>query len=345
MSIRSALKKWDWLRNLNSYRKYVKYVRKHYKSETSHSCVATMRAVVNAQARHISTKEFCFFHYMDLTRDEQGRIVPWAEQASFYSKANTEEAGVLLCNKFSTYERVKEYYRREVFSVPAEKAGSVEDFCNFARRNGKIVIKPIDANRGFGVRLINTSEMSDSDLVLLLNDYPDGAVAEGLIVQSEALGAFHPQSVNTVRINTIRYDDGVEVKWPCLRTGRGNSIVDNAGAGGIFVAIDEHTGVALGAADEKGNSYTHHPDSGLPLVDFVIPDWDKACTMAKRLAEMLPENRFTGWDFALTDQGWLLVEGNYMPLIIWQIAARKGIRPEFEAMRSRVMDNVKKSRK
>ena len=40
-----------------------------------------------------------------------------------------------------------------------------------------------------------------------------------------------------------------------------------------FAAIDERTGVTLGVADEKGNAYTHHPDSGLSLLDFQIPRW------------------------------------------------------------------------
>ena len=106
-----------------------------------------------------------------------------------------------------------------------------------------------------------------------------------------------------------------------------------------FAAIDERTGVTLGVADEKGNAYTHHPDSGLPLLGFQIPRWDEACEMVKLLAKGIPDNRYTGWDLALTDEGWLLVEGNYIPLIIWQIAAHKGIRPDFERMRKRILNS------
>lgn len=338
MSVKNIVKSIGPVQDLNRYRKYVGYVLKRYKSDKRHSLISVVCAVGKALARHVSTKEFCYLHYMDLPDSEQRNIVPWAEQVGFYERVNTEAAGTLLCNKFSTYERFKEYYKRELCYVAGEKERDRRKFVDFARRNGRIVVKPIDANKGFGVRVVDVREMSVDVIEQVLNGYPYGAVVESLIVQSDKLGAFHPQSVNTIRVNTIRYDDGVEVKWPCLRIGRGGSVVDNAGAGGVFAAIDETSGVTLGVADEKGNDYTHHPDTGLPLVGFTIPEWDKVCSMAKELAMMIPENRFTGWDFALTEQGWLLVEGNYMPLIIWQIAAHKGIRPDFERMRKRVLD-------
>ena len=336
MSIKRIVKNWKWVRDLNRYRKYVKYVYRHYKSDDRHSLVGIMRAVNKAQKRQINSKEFCYFHYMDLTAAEQRNIVPWGEQIGFYERVNTPAGGALLCNKYSTYERFKDYYQREVCYVTGDQGNDRKEFISFARKNARIVVKPIDANKGYGVRMIDVQKLSDGELEGVLKGYPDGAVAESLIVQIDALGAFHPRSVNTVRMNTIRYDDEVEVKWPCLRIGQGESVVDNAGAGGVFAAIDEHTGITLGVADEKGNCYTHHPDSGLPLVGFQIPEWEKACDMVKQLAKMIPENRFTGWDLALTDMGWLLVEGNYMPLIIWQIAARKGIRPSFEAMKKRI---------
>lgn len=339
MPIKRIVKNWTWIRDLNRYRKYVKYVCQHYKSDGKHSLVGIMRAVNKAQKRQLNSKEFCYFHYMDLTPAEQLRIVPWQEQMRFYTRVNSEKTGELLCNKFRTYENFREFYKREMFNIPSGQRDVEEGFVAFARRNGRVIIKPLSANRGYGVRVIDAEKMADEELKRLLKDYDEGAVAESLIVQSDALGVFHPQSVNTIRINTIRYDDEVEVKWPCLRTGRGGSVVDNAGAGGIIVAIDERTGVTLGAADEKGNAYTQHPDSGLSLLGFQIPRWDEACEMVMQLAKGIPDNRYTGWDLALTDKGWLLVEGNYMPIILWQIAAHKGIRPDFERMRKRILNS------
>ena len=56
--------------------------------------------------------------------------------------------------------------------------------------------------------------------------------------------------------------------------------------------------------------------------------------MAIQLASVIPEGCFIGWDLALTDKGWVMVEGNYSPLLIWQIAVGKGVREEFEQMKS-----------
>lgn len=335
MSVLSKIKRWDGVRYVNRYRKSVRYVLKHYKSDKSHSLPYVLATCYKAYRRQIYAYEFCYLKYMDLSAEERRNIVSWEEQREFYSLVNTEKAGELLCDKHSTYLRYKDFYKRELCRVWGQKENDRADFIGFARKHGRLILKPLDAYMGSGIRIIDTEKMTDGELEELLKDYPEGMVAESLIVQSEELGKFHPQSVNTIRVNTIRYDDEVEVKWPCLRIGRGASVVDNAGSGGVFAAIDEN-GVTIGAADEKGNSYMHHPDTGLALTGFRIPHWDEACAMVKQLGFMLPENRFTGWDLALTDNGWVMVEGNYTPLIIWQIAARQGIRPGFEQMRNRL---------
>lgn len=65
------------------------------------------------------------------------------------------------------------------------------------------------------------------------------------------------------------------------------------------------------------------------LVDFTIPKWGEAVAFAKELAKKIPDAGFVGWDLALTKNGWALVEGNCAPLIIYQMAIRRGIRDEF----------------
>ena len=125
--------------------------------------------------------------------------------------------------------------------------------------------------------------------------------------------------------------------WPVLRMGRSGCLVDNAGQGGIFAAIDVKTGVTFAAADESRNRYFIHPDSHKELIGFVVPRWEEACALAKSLSYRLPEAGFVGWDLALTDDGWVMVEGNAYPLIIYQIALGKGIRGEFDEMRRKMI--------
>ena len=169
MPIKRIVKNWTWVRDLNRYRKYVKYVRRHYKSDGRHSLVDIMCAVNRTQKRQLNSKEFCYFRYMDLTAEEQRNIVPWGEQIGFYERVNTPAGGSLLCNKYSTYERFKDYYQREVCYMSGGQESDKKEFISFARKNVRIVVKPIDANKGYGVRMINAQKLTDGELESVLN--------------------------------------------------------------------------------------------------------------------------------------------------------------------------------
>ena len=335
-----SLKKWvkdlPGVRYTYTYLKGVVYLRRHYKFGTSHSLLKVMRSYYKAYKSEMYAHEFCYLRYMDLSEEEKRQIVPWEEQHQFYVKVNSMESRAVMDDKYRAYEHFKEYYKRDVIRLTGDVKNDEKTFVDFSRKNGKLIIKPMDACQGSGIRIIDADVLTDNELLEELGHYGGGGVAESLIVQSDILGAFHPKSVNTLRINTVRYDDEVVVKWPCLRVGRGATVVDNAGAGGIFAAIDEKTGVTLKAADEYGNRFTHHPDTNLSLIGFQMPEWDKACEMVRHLAQLLPGNRFTAWDLAYTDNGWVMVEGNVLPLLIWQVAMCKGIREDFENMERRL---------
>ena len=55
-----------------------------------------------------------------------------------------------------------------------------------------------------------------------------------------------------------------------------------------------------------------------------------AVALAKELAGVIGTNHYVGWDLALTDKGWVMVEGNPRGQFIMQIATRKGIKAELE---------------
>lgn len=151
------------------------------------------------------------------------------------------------------------------------------------------------------------------------------------------MASLHPKSLNTVRIPTIRYDDRVEIIHPFLRMGRGDAVVDNAGAGGIMGNVDVTTGVVYAASDELGRAYTQHPDTGVELIGFVIPQWKEAVEQVKEMAMVLPSVRYVGWDMALTKSGWVMIEGNDKGQFIFQVADRKGFRDEFEKIRKELL--------
>lgn len=258
------------------------------------------------------------------------QIVLFDEQDKLWSRINPTESRIILYDKYKAYLHFKEFYQRDMVFVDSE--GGKEEFLSFCLSHPRFIVKPLSSACGRGIQLVDTNDSSFS-VDDYLDSYPDGFVAEELIKQDGALSKLHPESVNTVRINTVNYGTSIEVIWPCLRIGRGESIVDNAGAGGIFGAINVVTGLITNVSDESCHSYTEHPETRVPLIGYKIPRWEEACEMAKHLAELIPNCHFVGWDLALTDKGWVMVEGNHRPYIIWQIATGNGIRKEFKRIK------------
>lgn len=151
--------------------------------------------------------------------------------------------------------------------------------------------------------------------------------------RNEVRASLHPQSVNTVRISTLKIGGKIHIIHPFFRVGRGEDVVDNAAKGGIFGVIDKETGIVTRACDELGNRYVVHPDTKKPIVGFSIPQWEVAVDLSLKLAKVVPESVFTGWDLALTDKGWVMVEGNSRgQFICFQMATQNGFRKELEGL-------------
>ena len=273
--------------------------------------------------RGISPKQYWEQRFEYLSKDAKLSMLPKRELAIFDRKYNPKKDIHIIGNKYECYERFKEYYGRECILVNDKTPK--EEFESFAKKHRRIIIKPLYNDSGKGVRLFNYGE-----------ELPNHAfIAEELIQQSEELARFHPQSVNTLRLNTIRCKDSIEVVWAILRYGRSNRIVDNAHFGGLFSVIDDN-GAAIAAGDVERHTYVTHPDTGVPLTGFRVPDWEKACEMVRSLATKVGDLRFIGWDLAYTDKGWILVEANTSPGILSPMVTGQGVRKEFRRIKRRM---------
>ena len=99
---------------------------------------------------------------------------------------------------------------------------------------------------------------------------------------------------------------------------------------------DNEIKVGQSAIDERMNRYVVHPDSGKAILGFQIPKWEEAKSFVVDLANVLPELKYCGWDLALTNQGWVMVEANGKGLFIgFQMPTQEGFRVEFEVIKKR----------
>ena len=158
----------------------------------------------------------------------------------------------------------------------------------------------------------------------------DEWIIEEKIIQVPETAQWNQSSVNTVRLPAILQNDKFSVLGPFLRTGRAGAIADNAGAGGIFACIDPQTGVVTtDGIDENGVYYEKHPNSGICYKGWQVPQWESLMKLTKEVHQLLPKHKYIGWDFAHTDDGWVLIEGNWGEFIAQQSTMERGYKKEF----------------
>ena len=262
----------------------------------------------------------------------------------FYAYLNDLSLAHLFDNKDETYELFKADYLRDLIAVRDES--DFETFAAFVKKHPVFVAKPNSMSTGLGVRKIEMPSGVDmKDFFLgLLREYKgyDGnspwrkptttIILEELIEQHEALAALHPASVNGVRATTVRVGDKVHVYQPWIKVGAGGTFVASCVLGGFDMGIDAETGVldTIGYG-EMGEEYFKHPDTGVELKGYQIPQWDDLLKLAKKLASSLPKSiNYIGWDFVLTPKGWCVMEGNFRGDFMWQLFRHRGMLKDFE---------------
>ena len=101
--------------------------------------------------------------------------------------------------------------------------------------------------------------------------------------------------------------------------------------GVMLGSLEDGRRVALIPYGLNGYAY-RDPDTGKKIIGFQLPEWPQLIDTAKELARMLPEHPFIGWDFAHTDEGWVLIEGNRKSQFVGpQISEDKGYYDVFNA--------------
>ena len=241
----------------------------------------------------------------------------------YYKVLNSKNLGT----KWTTYVRYKDYYKRDVIRVRGEEDKAA--LAEFSARHPRFLIKTVGSSMGKGVRIVETKDYANALYAAIAA--PKTVLCEELIVQSKEFRQIHPASVNTVRVFTYFNGKTTTIVGSFMRAGRGSAVVDNAGAGGVLTYVDCQTGIVLtDAADEMGNQYATHPDTGFVFKGFQIPRWEELVAMLKKMAPKWPEVPMVGWDIALSEEkGWQIIEGNQMgQLNLLQIPTKKGLRKE-----------------
>ena len=251
--------------------------------------------------------------------------------------------GCVKMMSWKTFEELKEkdvfyhlaskFFNRDVCIIKSN--ADKNDFDAFVIKHPDFFGKPITGTLGVGADIYSISKFNNYEEAFVYFLTKGYWILEEIIKQDAEMASFNESSVNTIRIPSFITKKGEHVILnPTIRTGRKGSVVDNAGAGGITAMIDIKTGnIVTEAIDKKYNRYKVHPDSGKPFVGTQIPRWNELVKIVEMAHRSLPSrHRYVGFDFALSEKGWQLIEGNWGQLIGSQTATQKGIRYQFESL-------------
>ena len=223
-------------------------------------------------------------------------------------KKFTEE----LTDKVGFYNLTKSYFKREVFEFSNNTTYDV--FSQFALKTRHLFAKLIASSFGSGAISVDViDDITCENIYNRLKKTGKSWIVEERIIQHPEMAQWNKSSVNTVRIPSFLCNGDFEIVQPVMRFGRAGSIVNNAGGGGIISCIDVDSGkLTTDGRSENGMCYKTHPDSKISFKGWQLPEWNNLKILVEEIhRNVLSSHRYIGWDFAYTEKGWVLIEGNW----------------------------------
>lgn len=298
----------------------------------------TLRDYKRAFYRHRVTYGEYMYSYEFWGRDEHERdkFISTSEMQCIYRKAGNPEVRRIFKDKGLFLKTFQPFVHRKwavVSELPFEEFRSMLEATD-------CIIKPVGGTHGEGVRKICKQEISDAQA--LYRECVEGdCVVEECVHACDEMAAFHPQSLNTIRVVTVSGKEECAVFGALFRMGTNGNFIDNTHAGGIFAPVNVMTGVIeTDAIDAQNQHYAAHPDSGKKIRDFEIPQWKEILATCEQAARHIPDIRFAGWDLCVLPDGHVeLIEGNHAPDFDggMQAPLKIGVKYRFQETAKRVL--------
>ncbi len=278
--------------------------------------------------------KFYFPYGFDIkNREETNKYIPYIQFMTIRDSLNTKphSATAILRNKvlfglFTNSVGVRSgdnfgvIGKCQVLNLRTLENQKLDDFLQ--ELTGRFIFKPVDGQCGEGLFTCDISDgicyrnkikVSKDDF---LEYFRSGTyLVQKVVDQHPILKRLHPQSLNTIRLVTIKdiNTDEIVVFPSIIRIGTGNSFVDNTSQGGLAVAVDIDTG-QLGNygyyKPEFGTKTGIHPDSKIEFSSVKIPFFQEAKEKAILLHSLLSDIHSIGWDIAIDEDGPVFIEGN-----------------------------------
>ena len=264
---------------------------------------------------------------------------------AYISRYNDRRAYPLVDDKLKTKLLAEEFeIKTPRLRQVVRRQHEISRFSDMAKDLEGFAIKPSKGSGGKGITVISRREGSEyvkTSGALLSLSYlerhlsnilaglyslggaPDVAIVEDLVRPTALLSKYSFQGVPDIRIVVFQ---GYPVMAMLRLSTRDSDGKANLHQGAVGVGLDIGTGQALHAV-QFNRQVLLHPDTGLPLNNICIDDWDTMLIMAARCYEATGLG-YIGVDLVLDEvEGPLLLELNARPGLAIQMANGKGLLP------------------
>lgn len=212
----------------------------------------------------------------------------------------------------------------------------------------EFVIKPAQGSGGGGIIVITdyaeghwisvsgkrytledlTKRISDILFGIYSFGLSDTAIIEERLIQHPEMDVLSPYGLADIRVIMYRHHPVLSMTRLPTRASDGKA---NLHQGAVGVGIDITSGLTRHAI-HKGQPAAVHPDTGVALINRVIPHWTEALSISRRAAEAVPL-KYLGIDIAITTTGPKVLEINVRPGIEIQNANHQGLREILDPIR------------
>lgn len=277
-------------------------------------------------------EEFISYGFETKSRKECLEYISSYERIRLYNELYVDKnEWEIFADKSKTYKTFSNFFKRDIVLVNSLQ--DLPQFSEFINRNRKFIVKPIKENNGNGIYIVDLDKSKKNGIEEFKRCVSlGGVIVEEFIKQDDSLNEIYSGCVNTVRLITYYNQGQCTYIAGILRMGVGGSIIDNASKGGISAGIDLLTGRVrtFGHKECYTGVFEAHPDSGVKIKGFQLPEWNKLLQIVEKLVTICPQKKYVGWDFAYGNKGWVLVEANGGPgVLAVQMSNEKGLRKVF----------------
>lgn len=174
---------------------------------------------------------------------------------------------------------------------------------------GECFIKPtVDTSSGDGCFVACFKDGIDILGGHSVEEIISGAIGDNYIIQERvkchnSIATIYSESVNTLRMVSYWWKGKLHYFPVVLRIGRGGSYLDNAHAGGLFVAVDDDGTLHRSAYTEFREEFLEHPDTKQKFDGLKIENIYKVFNAIEKMHACIPQVGVVNWDFTIDQLG------------------------------------------